>query len=142
MRRVSLAVALLLSSARLAIAEPSLTGIAPTIVSHRSEFEQIIISGSGFAPGLIVNFEHPPGTLIISVGADEIGPGGTTATMTITPAGGPLGVYDVVAKNPGGPEMRLPGAFTIAVPPHITGVIPGAAPDTGVATIVVTGDHF
>jgi hypothetical protein len=120
----------------------NVTGIAPSLVSNRSEFEGVVISGSGFVPGLLVHFEHPPGTLIISVGAEEIGPGGTTATMSITPAGAPLGVYDIVAMNPGGPEMRLTGAFTIAVPPHITSVTPSAAPDTGVVTIEATGSSF
>lgn len=86
---------------------PVISSINPTGGSSGGGTE-VVVSGSGFDPGVKVFFGHAPARSVQRESESEL--------QIVTPEGD-LGPVDVVAVNPDGSSYTLPDAFTYVGPP-------------------------
>jgi hypothetical protein len=120
------------------LAAPSIFAIHP-IMGATEGTTPVLISGTRFQPGAIVNIGGTPATITAI----------TDAAITATTGVGAAGRVDVVVTNPDGQSSRLSGGYTYAVvptgpPPSITAISPnlGIAGGGTYVAISGTGLHF
>jgi hypothetical protein len=112
------------------LAPPTVTGISPT--SGSTGGTAIVVSGTGFAPGLTLKL------------------GGTTATygsftatsINATAPAHAAGVVDVTVTDVYSQTGTLTGGFTYLNAPGITSISPTAGPSLGGGTVTITGSSF
>ncbi len=91
------------------------------------------IIGSGFSSGATVRLDGN-GTVINATGVQLISPDHIKCDFNL--AGAPLGVFDLVVRNPGGDETRLQGNFRVTSPLfHITSVTPNSGASNSTVSI-------
>lgn len=114
--------------------DPSIAAVNPPAGSALGG-TQVLISGSGFAAGLTIEFDGAAAAAVQSVTA--------TAIECTTPPGA-LGAADLVVTNPGGFSDTLAGGFTYVsgADPVASGVSPASGSTAGGTTVTISGSNF
>ena len=116
----------------------------PTITSVEPNFgllagnETVTITGSGFVPGLTVNFGPS------AVAPDFITVDSDTQLTVLTPTGDAPGTVAVTITNPAGTSALVPGItyYTYLEPPTVASVQPASGVLAGGNNVTITGTGF
>lgn len=111
---------------------PAVSGVSPA-VGPTTGGTTVTVTGSGLGGTTEVLFGGVPGTGLV------VAPDGTSLTVVAPPH--TAGAVDVTLVAPGA-DTTLPGAFTYAVQPAVTGIFPASGPTSGGQTVVITGSGF
>jgi photosystem II stability/assembly factor-like uncharacterized protein len=115
------------------VSAPSVTAILPAAAPNDQD-TPVVVSGSGFVSGATATLGTTPLTAVI-VQSD------TTITATV-PSGLAPGLYDLTVTNSDTGTATLSGAFTVALPPTLSGIAPANAYNDLDTAVTITGSDF
>ncbi len=121
------------------VADPSVSGAAPSALARGAVAQSVTIHGSGFQAGATVRFSGAGVTVGTATVLDE-------ATITVpvsVTASSALGARDIVVTNPDTGTATCSGCFTVNARPTIGTLSPNSRPRGTVdSTVLMSGTGF
>ena len=115
------------------VSAPTVSAILPAAAPNDRD-TPVVVSGSGFLSGATATLGTTPLTTVVVVSD-------TTLTATV-PQDLTPGLYDLTVTNPDTGTATLSGAFTVTLPPSLSGIAPASAYNDLDTTVTISGSDF
>lgn len=116
--------------------KPTITTVVPSSASQGAT-KDVLISGTGLAPGALVSFGGS------GITVNSVSGSGTALTVNLSiDAGAAAGARTLTVTNPDGGSATKTSAFTVNARPTITSVVPANRAQGVAANVVINGTGY